>query len=172
MLSQRAGIGVAFLAALNLTRVRFLKHTGNKQTGAVIQECTCTTFGHLKVLNSVFQVQTHHVNMRALVLGTVAGVAEGFLTARVLTQVRLLTCVTAQVDLQVLQARECFITALKLQGGRERKNKIQSNKDKNRLKNRESEMNSERKEVRQKKTDRRGDEGTQTKKQRKRDRES
>lgn len=29
VLSQRAGIGVAFLAALNLTRVRFLKHTGS-----------------------------------------------------------------------------------------------------------------------------------------------
>lgn len=32
MLSQRAGIGVAFLAALNLTRVWFLKHTGSSNS--------------------------------------------------------------------------------------------------------------------------------------------
>lgn len=32
VLSQRAGIGVAFLAALNLTRVWFLKHTGSSNS--------------------------------------------------------------------------------------------------------------------------------------------
>lgn len=44
------------------------------------------------------------VQVSALMLGAVAGVAEGFLAARVLAQVRLLSCVAPQVDLQVLQA--------------------------------------------------------------------
>lgn len=44
------------------------------------------------------------VQVSALMLGAVAGVAEGFLAAGVLAQVRLLSCVAPQVDLQVLQA--------------------------------------------------------------------
>lgn len=47
-------------------------------------------------------------------LGAIAGVAESFLAAGVLAQVRLLSCVAPQVDLQVLQARERFVAALKL----------------------------------------------------------
>lgn len=47
---------------------------------------------------------SHRVQVSALMLGAVAGVAEGFLAARVLAQVRLLSCVAPQVDLQVLQA--------------------------------------------------------------------
>lgn len=44
------------------------------------------------------------VQVSALMLGAVAGVAEGLLAAWVLAQVRLLSCVAPQVDLQVLQA--------------------------------------------------------------------
>ncbi len=43
------------------------------------------------------------VQVSALMLGAVAGVAESFLAAGVLAQVRLLSCVAPQVDLQVLQ---------------------------------------------------------------------
>lgn len=39
------------------------------------------------------------VQVSALMLGAVAGVAEGFLAAGVLAQVRLLSCVAPQVDL-------------------------------------------------------------------------
>lgn len=48
-------------------------------------------------------------------LGTVTGVAEGLLAAWVLAQVRLLSCVAPQVDLQVLQTGEGFTAAFKLQ---------------------------------------------------------
>lgn len=54
------------------------------------------------------------VQVGALMLGAIAGVAESFLAAGVLAQVRLLSCVAPQVDLQVLQARERFVAALKL----------------------------------------------------------
>lgn len=53
--------------------------------------------------------------MRALVLGSVAGVAEGLVAAWVLAQVGLLPGVAPQVDLQVFQARESLLAALKLQ---------------------------------------------------------
>lgn len=53
--------------------------------------------------------------MRALVLGSVAGVAEGLVAAWVLTQVGLLPRVAPQVDLQVLKAGESLLAALKLQ---------------------------------------------------------
>lgn len=53
--------------------------------------------------------------MRALVLGSVAGVAEGLVAARVLAQVGLLPGVAPQVDLQVFQAGERLLAALKLQ---------------------------------------------------------
>lgn len=69
-------------------------------------------------------VQTHCVNVCALVFRPVTGVAEGFLTARVLTRVRLLSGMASQVDLQVLQTGERLLTALKLSGGgRESKRK-------------------------------------------------
>lgn len=45
----------------------------------------------------------YRVKVGALVLGTVAGVAEGLLTAWVLAQVRFLARVAPQVDLEVLQ---------------------------------------------------------------------
>jgi hypothetical protein len=48
-------------------------------------------------------------------LGSVAGVAEGFVAAGVLALIRLLSSVAAQVDLQVLQPRESLLAALKLQ---------------------------------------------------------
>lgn len=43
----------------------------------------------------------HGLQVRALVLGSVAGVAEGLVAAWVLTQVGLLPSVAPQVDLQV-----------------------------------------------------------------------
>lgn len=55
------------------------------------------------------------VQVSALVLGAVAGVAESFLAAGVLAQVRLLPRVAPQVDLQVLQTRKRFVAVLKLQ---------------------------------------------------------
>lgn len=60
---------------------------------------------------------THRVDVRALVFGTIAGVAEGFLTAGLLTYVGFLTRVTPQMDFQVLQAGERLLTALKLARG-------------------------------------------------------
>lgn len=50
-----------------------------------------------------------------MVLGTVAGVAEGLLATWVLAQVWLLACVAPQVDLQILQAGEGFTAAFELQ---------------------------------------------------------
>lgn len=47
--------------------------------------------------------QAYRVQVGALVLGAVTGVAEGLLTAWVLAQVRLLACVAPQVYLEVLQ---------------------------------------------------------------------
>lgn len=58
--------------------------------------------------------QAYRVEVGALVLGAVAGVAEGLLTARVLAQVWLLARVTPQVDLEVLQPREGLAAAFKL----------------------------------------------------------
>lgn len=57
----------------------------------------------------------YRVEVGALVLGAVTGVAEGLLTAWVLAQVRLLARVAPQVDLEVLQARESLAAALELQ---------------------------------------------------------
>lgn len=54
------------------------------------------------------------VQVGALVLGAVAGVAESLLAAGVLAQVGLLPRVAPQVDLQVLQAGEGLVAALKL----------------------------------------------------------
>ena len=59
--------------------------------------------------------QTHRVQVGALVLGAVAGVAEGLEAAGVLAHVGLLPRVAAQVDLQVLQPREGLGAALELQ---------------------------------------------------------
>ncbi len=56
--------------------------------------------------------------MCALVFGTVAGVAEGLEAAGMLADVRFLSCVAPQVDLQVLQTRESLGAALKLTGNR------------------------------------------------------
>ena len=57
----------------------------------------------------------YRVEVGALVLGAVTGVAEGLLAAWVLAQVRLLARVAPQVDLEVLQAREGLAAALELQ---------------------------------------------------------
>ena len=59
--------------------------------------------------------RAYRVEVGALVLGTVAGVAEGLLTAWVLAQVRLITRVAPQVDLEILQPREGLAAALELQ---------------------------------------------------------
>lgn len=59
--------------------------------------------------------RAYRVKVGALVLGAVAGVAEGLLAARVLAQVWLLARVAPQVDLEVLQPREGLAAALKLQ---------------------------------------------------------
>lgn len=53
--------------------------------------------------------------MCALVFGSVAGVAEGLVAARVLAHVGLLPGVAPQVDFQVFQSRESLLAALKLQ---------------------------------------------------------
>ena len=59
--------------------------------------------------------RAYRVEVGALVLGAVTGVAEGLLTAWVLAQVWLLARVAPQVDLEVLQAREGLAAALELQ---------------------------------------------------------
>lgn len=61
-----------------------------------------------------FQVCAHRVDVRSLVFGAIAGVAEGFLTAGLLTHVGFLARVTPQMDFQVLQAGKRLLTALKL----------------------------------------------------------
>lgn len=60
------------------------------------------------------RIFSDRVQVSALVLGSVARVAECLLAARVLAEVRLLARVAPQVDLQVLQTRKRFVTALKL----------------------------------------------------------
>lgn len=62
-------------------------------------------------------LDSDRVQVSALMLGPIAGVAESFLAARVLAQVRLLSCVAPQVDLQILQTRKRFVTALELWRG-------------------------------------------------------
>lgn len=57
----------------------------------------CTT-------SSPFPALAYRVEVGALVLGPIAGVAEGLLTAWVLAQVWLLARVAPQVDLEVLQS--------------------------------------------------------------------
>ena len=57
---------------------------------------------------------THGVEVGALVFGAVAGVTEGLVATGVLAHVGLLTCVAAQMNLQVLQTGEGLLTALKL----------------------------------------------------------
>lgn len=80
--------------------------------------CSCQT--HTLVFQCSYSVQ-----VCPLVLGSVTGVAESFLAARVLAQVRLLSSVTPQVNLQILQTRKGLITPFKLRKrwgrGRERK---------------------------------------------------
>jgi hypothetical protein len=49
-----------------------------------------------------------------LMLGAVTGITEGLATANELALVRLFTCVTAQVSLQVFQARVSLCALLKL----------------------------------------------------------
>lgn len=67
-----------------------------------------------KLTQKVEKLPAHCFQVRALVLGSVAGVAEGLVTSRVLTQIRLLPRVATQVDLQILQPRESLLAALKL----------------------------------------------------------
>lgn len=64
--------------------------------------------------SSPFPALAYRVEVGALVLGPIAGVAEGLLTAWVLAQVRLLARVAPQVDLEVLQSREGLAAAFKL----------------------------------------------------------
>lgn len=64
-----------------------------------------------------FSGGAHRVDVRALVFGAIAGVAEGFLTAGLLTHVGFLARVAPQMDFQVLQAGERLLTALKLARG-------------------------------------------------------
>lgn len=61
-----------------------------------------------------FSLSTHRVDVCSLVFGSIAGVAEGFLTPGVLTHVGLLARVAPQMDFQVLQAGKRLLTALKL----------------------------------------------------------
>lgn len=77
MFAQRAGVGVAFGAARNLTGIGF-----------GIQVCS-------------------------LMLCPVAGVAESFLAARMLTQVWLLPSMTPEVNLKVLKPRKCLVAPFK-----------------------------------------------------------
>lgn len=80
---------------------------------------TCTTQGRERAFRPPLPLGlcpwAYRVQMGALVLGAVAGVAEGLLAAWVLAQVRLLTRVAPQVDLEVLQPREGLAAAFKLQ---------------------------------------------------------
>lgn len=55
--------------------------------------------GALREARQAGVLVSDRVQVSALMLGAVAGVAEGFLAARVLAQVRLLSCVAPQVDL-------------------------------------------------------------------------
>lgn len=64
--------------------------------------------------------RAYRVKVGALVLGAVAGVAEGLLAAGVLAQVRLLARVAPQMDLEVLQPREGLAAAFKLRERRVR----------------------------------------------------
>ena len=73
---------------------------------------------------AVCQVFTDRVQVCALVFGPVTGVAEGLEAARVLADVRFLPCVASQVDLQVLQTRECLGAALKLKKVEIKKKKL------------------------------------------------
>jgi hypothetical protein len=57
---------------------------------------------------------THCVHVGALVLGSVGGVAESFGAAGVLALVRPFTRVGAEVDLEVLQAREGLFAPFEL----------------------------------------------------------
>lgn len=71
----------------------------------------------LGVLNMTLGIETSfsdRVQVSALVLGSVTRVAECFLAAWVLAEVRLLARVAPQVDLQVLQTGKCFIAAFEL----------------------------------------------------------
>lgn len=77
MLAQRAGVGVPFGAARNLTGIRF------------------------------------SIQVRSLMLCPVTGVAEGFLAAWMLTQVRLLPSMTSEVNLKVLKPRKCLVAPFK-----------------------------------------------------------
>lgn len=56
----------------------------------------------------------YSVQVCPLVLGTVTGVAEGFLAAWMLTQVRLLPSMTSEVNLKVLKPRKCLVAPFKL----------------------------------------------------------
>lgn len=58
---------------------------------------------------------SYSVQMRPLVLGTVAGVTERLLTARMLAQVRLLARVTPQVNLEIFEPWKGLLATFKLQ---------------------------------------------------------
>lgn len=55
-------------------------------------------------------LMTYRVNMSPLMLGAVAGVAESLVTLAERADVRSLSRVGSQVDLQVFQSRECLVT--------------------------------------------------------------
>lgn len=92
VLPQGAGISVALCTAGHLTRVRLLDKHGEMRK-KVRSEKGWDQSGVVAA--------AHRLQMRALVLGSVAGVAEGLVAARVLAQVGLLPRVAPQVDLQV-----------------------------------------------------------------------
>lgn len=89
VLPQGAGISITLCTAGHLTRVRLLhKHREMKTWKQTLKSNKCGSAAHC-------------LQMCALVLSSVAGVAEGLVAARVLTQVGLLPSVAPQVDLQV-----------------------------------------------------------------------
>lgn len=90
MLPQGAGISVTLCTAGHLTRVRLLYTHGQMKTSKqTLKSHECGPAAHC------FQ-------MCALVLRSVAGVAEGLVAAWVLTQVGFLPSVAPKVDFQVL----------------------------------------------------------------------
>lgn len=91
VLPQGAGISVALCTAGHLTRVRLLDKRGEMRKKVRSENWD----------QSGVVAAAHRLQMRALVLGSVAGVAEGLVAARVLAQVGLLPRVAPQVDLQV-----------------------------------------------------------------------
>lgn len=98
-------------AELNLGLNEAVKVSGgcwprSRHTRTLLASCSTANAVNLGKMNGLVWtarqggvVVSDRVQVRALMLGAVAGVAEGFLAARVLAQVRLLPRVAPQVDL-------------------------------------------------------------------------